>query len=330
MLSIIIVNYYGKEVLKTCLDSVVQYTRNIPYEIIVVDNAADEVTRTLLSTLDKPVTWIDMGYNSGFGRANNKAFSVMKGDAALLLNPDCIAFDDSIERCYLEFMQSGYVGCGIQLQHADGRFQVSGNYAMKGGLNYLLPLPYVGNAVKYAGMLAGVKKPHSATPAKEVVVDWINGAFLMVKKSAIDAAGGFDEDFFLYSEEGEWCSRLRKQGQLCVYGDYKITHLVGALTTEAFEGKDNSYYALYDRKGLQLILSNMVRMRKEFGLGWFLFLIIIFTITIPVYLVFGLVHSLFTFKNQLQHFAGFSGNVLKVWAYVPRISSNKPYFYKVL
>ncbi|MBL7704757.1 MAG: glycosyltransferase [Taibaiella sp.] len=330
MLSIIIVNYYGKEVLKTCLDSVIKYTTHIPYEIIVIDNAADEITRQLLKTLEKPVTWVNMGYNSGFGRANNKAFSIMKGDAALLLNPDCIAFDHSIELCYQEFIQSAYVACGIQLQHEDGSFQISGNYAMKGGLNSLLPLPYVGNMVKFAGTLMGVKKPHSSNPAREVIVDWINGAFLMIKKSAIDATNGFDEDFFLYSEEAEFCSRLRKYGQLCVYGNYKITHLVGALATEAFGGNNNSYYALYDKKGKQLILSSMVRIRKEFGWGWFLFMLIMYTITIPVYFICGLIHSLFTARNQLKHFLGFSVNVLTVWSYFFTITTNKPYFYKVL
>lgn len=330
MLSIIIVNYYGKEVLKTCLDSVIKYTTHIPYEIIIIDNAEDEVTRQLLNTLDKPVTWVDMGYNSGFGRANNKAFSIMKGDAALLLNPDCIVFDHSIELCYQEFMRSAYVACGIQLQHEDGSFQISGNYAMKGGLNYLLPLPYIGNMIKFAGMIAGVKKPHSDKPGNEVIVDWINGAFLMIKKSAIDATGGFDEDFFLYSEEAEFCSRLRKYGQLCVYGNYKITHLVGALATEAFGGSDNSYYALYDQKGKQLILSNMVRIRKEFGSGWFLFMLSMYTFSIPVFFICGLIHTLFTARNQLKHFRGFSGNVLKIWKYFFTILRNKPYFYKVL
>jgi len=330
MLSIIIVNYYGREVLKACIESVLRHTKDIPYEILVIDNAGDTVTQQMLKPFGDKVRWVDMGYNSGFGRANNKAFSLMAGDVALLLNPDCITFDNAIAECYKTFIRSEYVACGIQLQNEDGSFQISGNYAMKGGLNYLLPLPYLGQALKSIAAMAGVRKSHVDRLEKEVAVDWINGAFLMVKKSAIEQTGGFDEDFFLYAEEAEWCSRLRKLGKLCIYGDYKITHLIGALSTEAFKGEDNSYYALYDRKGFQIILSNMVRIRKEFGAGWFLFLLMIYTLDIPVYLIAGLPHSVFTVKNQLKHFSGFSGNVLKVWRYFFKIIGNKPYFYKVL
>ncbi|RQO30244.1 glycosyltransferase family 2 protein [Taibaiella sp. KBW10] len=330
MLSIIIVNYFGKEVLKTCIESVIQYTKDISYEIIVVDNAQDTQTRQMLEPLMEHIQWVDMGYNSGFGRANNKAFSLMKGDAALLLNPDCVAFDNAIGDSYKTFMQSEYAACGIQLQHEDGSFQISGNYAMKGGLNYLLPLPYLGNILKSVATLAGVKKPHNDTPSSIVEVDWINGAFLMVKKTSIDKTHGFDEDFFLYAEEAEWCARLKKEGKLCIYGAYKITHMVGALSTEAFGGESNSYYTLYDRKGLQIMVSNLVRIRKEFGLGWFLLILSAYTFTIPFYLVMGIFHSLFSFKNQLRHFPGFSANVLQIWRFVPIIIKNKPHFYKVL
>lgn len=330
MLSIIIVNYFGKEILKTCIESVCNHTRDIAYEIIIADNSGDEQTRQLLAPYETHIRWVDMGYNSGFGRANNKAFSLMNGDAALLLNPDCIVSDNAIGACYQRFMASDYVACGIQLLHEDGSFHISGNYAVKGGLNYLLPLPYVGKIVKYAGTLAGQKKPHIDTSSTESHPDWISGAFLMIKKDAIQKTGGFDEDFFLYAEEAEWCSRLRKLAPLCIFRDYTVTHLVGALSTEAFEGENNSYYILHDRKGLQIMLSNMVRIRKEFGMGWYLFMLSSYTFTIPFFLLAGLLHSLVSFKNQLKPFPGFSSNVLRLWSYMPAIVKNRPYFYKVL
>lgn len=330
MLSIIIVNYFGKEILKTCIDGVLNHTQDIDYEIIIIDNSGDEVTKNLLAPYTDRVQWIDMGYNSGFGRANNKAFSIMKGDAALLLNPDCIVTDNAIGNCYKRFMASRYVACGIQLLHEDGSFHISGNYAVRGGLNYLLPLPYVGKIVKYAGTLTGQKKPHIDTSSAESHPDWISGAFLMVKNDAIKKTGGFDEDFFLYAEEAEWCSRLRKLAPLCIYREYTVTHLVGALSTEAFEGASNSYYTLYDRKGLQIMLSNLVRIRKEFGAGWYLFILSVYTLTIPFFLLAGFLHTIFSFKNQLKHFGGFSSNVLRLWFYVRLILKNEPYFYKIL
>jgi GT2 family glycosyltransferase len=64
--------------------------------------------------------------------------------------------------------------------------------------------------LKGLGNIVGVAKPNIPNATGTVEVDWINGAFMMVKKHAIEKAGLMDEDFFLYSEEAEWCSRLKK------------------------------------------------------------------------------------------------------------------------
>ena len=58
-------------------------------------------------------------------------------------------------------------------------------------------------------------------------MDWISGDFLIVKKKIIESSGLMDEDFFLYAEEVEWCSRIRKFGKLCIFGDLGIIHLQG-------------------------------------------------------------------------------------------------------
>ena len=93
------------------------------------------------------------------------------------------------------------MACGVQLLNVDRTPQISGNYAMKGGLNYLLPLPFIGNILKFFATILKVKKPNIPEAKDVVEVDWINGVFLMVKKQAIDIAGLMDEDFFLYAEE---------------------------------------------------------------------------------------------------------------------------------
>lgn len=330
MLSIIIVNYFGKEILQQCVASVLKYTKGISYELIIIDNANDEITKQLVMQLNPNINWISMGYNAGFGRAMNRGFEHMKGDVALLLNPDCIAQDDAIAACYHSFKNSNYGACGIQLTNEDGSFQISGNYAVTGGLNYLLPLPYIGPTIKKLGTLGGVKKPHITATKDETIVDWISGAFLMVKKEVIDVTGGFDEDFFLFGEEAEWCSRMRKIAPLVIYGKYKIQHAMGALTTEAFGGASNSYYTLHDKKGLQIMLSNMLRIRKEFGLAWYCFLLFFYAISVPIWLLMGSIESAFTLSNKLQHFQNYSSNIFKLLSFTPKIARNRPYFYKVL
>jgi GT2 family glycosyltransferase len=85
-------------------------------------------------------------------------------------------------------------------------------------------LPFVGQLIKWIGNKFQVKKTSIAEAKGTVEVDWINGAFLMVKKKAIEYAKLLDEDFFLYFEEIEWCARLRKVGKMCIYGDLRVVH----------------------------------------------------------------------------------------------------------
>lgn len=332
-LSIIIVNYKTPQLVIDCLQSVYRQMPAIRLQVIVVDNASGDNSRELITTAFPAVTWIQMTYNAGFGRANNEGIRQSAGDVVLLLNSDTLNIDNAIEHCYQQFVATDYVACGVQLLNADGTPQISGNYFMKGGLNYLLPLPYMGSFLKWLGNLAKVEKPNVPDSSGLVEVDWINGAFLMVKKSAIAKAGWLDEDFFLYAEEAEWCGRLRKTGKLCIYGQYKVIHLQGESANEAFNSSGKGYYNLYDRKGLQVMLSNFVRIRKQFGVGWFLVQLGFYTFTIPLFFIASFIENIFRFRNPFADFkmaARFSGNVGRIWRLLPVILSNKPYFYKVL
>jgi GT2 family glycosyltransferase len=332
-LSVIIVNYKTPQLLIDCLATLYGRDNKLSMEVIIVDNASGDNSRELVTSAFPGVKWIQMSYNAGFARANNEGIRQSGGEAVLLLNSDTLIEDNAVEKCYRQFMTDEYVGCGVQLLNADRTPQISGNYFMKGGLNYLLPLPYLGPFLKWLGNLTKVEMPNVPDSGGLVEVDWVNGAFLMVKKTAIEKAGLLDEDFFLYAEEAEWCSRLRKVGKLCIYGQNKVIHLQGESANEAFGSSGKGYYNLYDRKGLQIMISNMVRIRKQFGAGWFLFQLAMYTLNIPLFYICSFFDNLFQWRNPFRTFpwaAGFSANVFKLWRYVPVILSNKPYFYKVL
>ena len=167
--------------------------------------------------------------------------------------------------------------------------------------------------------------------AKGIVeVDWINGAFLMVKKQAIEIAGLMDEDFFLYAEETEWCSRLRKAGKLCIYGDINVIHLQGETTNQAFDSA-GGYYNLFDRKGLQIMLSNLVRIRKEFGVGWFIFMLAAYIFEIPVFFIGVVISKIFLSKRySLSQVKKYAANIFEIIKLSAKIIRNRPHFYKVL
>lgn len=332
-LSIIIVNYKTPGLLVDCLRTVFTGRETIAPEVIVVDNASGDNSREIVTTAFPQVKWIPLSYNAGFARANNEGIRQSTGDVVLLLNSDTLNEDNAIENCYRKFIASPYVACGVQLLNADRTPQISGNYFMKGGLNYLLPLPYLGNFIKWLGNRVKVEKPNVPDSDALVEVDWINGAFLMVKKTAIEKAGLLDEDFFLYAEEAEWCSRLRKTGQLSIYGQYKVIHLQGESANEAFGSSGKGYYNLYDRKGLQIMLSNFVRIRKQFGAAWYLVQLAFYTFTIPVFYIASFIENIFRLRNPFADFGmatRFAANVGRIWRFTPTILANKPYFYKVL
>jgi len=332
-LSIIIVNYKTPELVMDCLRAVYKETQSISFEVLVVDNASEDDSRDKVLDGYPSVRWIQMPYNAGFARANNKGIRQARGRVLLLLNSDTLIEDKAIQNCYELFTASDYVACGVQLLNFDRTPQISGNYFMKGGLNYLLPLPYLGNMVKKAGQLFKVDKPNVPDASSLVEVDWINGAFLMVKKKAVEIAGVLDEDFFLYAEEAEWCSRLRRHGKIAVYGQFHVVHLQGASANETFGSEGQGYYNLYDRKGLQIMLSNLVRIRKQFGAGWFLLVLGFYILEVPVFLLGILVERLFRGRRSRWSFFQFGKyckNIKTVAGKTFIILRNKPYFYKVL
>lgn len=332
-LSVIIVNYKTPRLLINCLHSIYDQTKNLSIEVIIVDNNSGDNSRDLIVQEFPAVRWIQLSYNAGFARANNEGIRQSIAETVLLLNSDTIVLNSAIEDCYKLFISSDYIACGVQLLNADRSYQISGNFFKNGGLNNLLPLPYVGKFIKWLGNLLRVEKPHVSNFNQTSEVDWINGAFLMVKKDAINKAGLMDEDFFLYAEEAEWCYRLGKFGKLVIYGQCSVLHLQGQSSNQAFGSKGDGYYNLYDKKGLQIMLSNFVRIRKQYGTGWFLIHLLAYTLTVPVFFMAGLIEVIFRpkkLKALLRLFWGFAGNVLRIWRFLPKIIPNKAFFYKVL
>lgn len=331
-LSIILVNYKTKQLLLNCLRSVYSFDTS-EIEIIVVDNDSGDDINAVINQKYPEIIFMQMGYNAGFARANNAAIKIARGDQVLLLNTDTIVLNDAVNRCDVMLRQSEYAVAGVQLLNEDGSPQISGNYAMRGGLNYLLPLPYIGPFLKAIAGLAGTKAPSIKSTDTTVEVDWINGAFLMFKKNIIARSGLMDEDFFLYAEEAEWCSRIKKYGRLCIFGEINVLHLQGASSNEAFGSEGKGYFNLYDRKGLQIMLSNFVRIRKQFGVAWMIFDFLVYFFTIPVMLTGSILSLPFKFKDRkamMFRLRGFTYNVFELISFLPRIIKNRPYFYKVL
>jgi len=332
--SIIIINYKSAPLIMDCVDSIYKQTTQNSFEIIIVDNNSNDDCEEKILSLYPATTWLQTGYNAGFARANNAGINIAKGQFILLLNADTIILDGAIDKS-IELLkkEKDAVGCGVQLLNTDGTDQISGAYFVKGGLNSLLPLPYLGALIRWVGYKLKSTVPSLKSFQDKIEIDWIVGAYILIKKAVLDTSGLMDEDFFIYSEEIEWCARLKKSGKLFLFAAPKVIHLLG--------GSSNSYYNtserensknIWDKKGLQIIVSNMLRIRKQYGILWFLIITGIYLFEIPIFFFCFLIESIFKFGKASYHWknlTGYTKNIGILLRYFFKMLANKPYFYKV-
>ena len=334
LLSIIIVNFNSGDLIADCLHSADPMLMDpASVEWLIVDNSRNLQDKELIQQQFPAVQWLDMGYNAGFARANNTGMHASKGELLLLLNPDTLLKPGVILSICNRLLTSSYIAAGVQLVHANGQPQFSGSYFMKGGLNHLLPLPYWGAFLKGVFSMFVKEKPaFIAVPANQEV-DWISGAFLMVKRKAFEQTQGMDESFFLYAEEVEWCSRLGKLGKLVMFGDLQIIHLIGQSIQEASGAADNSYTTLTDKKGFQLMVSNHLRIRKQYGIFWLFFQLLNHAWAIPFSMVIGFIDYMIkgkSLKDGYSKWHGFSSNIVRLWGLMPKLIKPENHFFKYL
>jgi hypothetical protein len=211
-ISIIIVTWNTRELLRRCLESVEATLQHLSCEVIVVDNASTDGSPAMLRERFPSVCLIENGENRGFGAANNQALRIMKGRYALLLNSDTLLTENAVSELftYLERHPDVAMACG-QLLNADGSRQNSiaafptlltlmTNTPL---LEYLVPRQFLSKRRRYVA---------------PVEIESAIGACLLVRKSAIDAVGMFDERYFFFFEETDWAYRMRQVG-------WKIVHV---------------------------------------------------------------------------------------------------------
>jgi len=215
-LSIIIVNYNGKEFLRKCLKSVYAETSDLDFEVFVVDNNSQDSDSEMIKKLFPRVHLIQNSENVGFAKANNQAILKSRGRYILLLNPDTVALPNAITNL-VEFMETypdaEAVGC--KLLNLDGSIQYSiRNFpSLFSQLSECFFLHRIFPRNGLFGEVVSDERHYETAQA----VDWVCGAVLMLGRETIDRIGMLDENFFLYSEEKDWCYRVWRAGGKVYY-----------------------------------------------------------------------------------------------------------------
>lgn len=328
-LSIVIVSYNTKDDLLLCLNSILRSKTDYQFEVIVVDNESTDDSVRAVREGYPLVDLIEMGYNGGFSRANNAGIRASVGRYVLLLNSDTILFENTIQDFLVQMSALPQcVAAGCQLLNPDGSWQYSGGKVDK-GFRWVTSIPYYGTLL---GKLFNKSKPFNST-SKIEKVDWIIGAFLCMKREALDEVGMLDEEFFLYAEEMELCYRLAKTGDLYLLNDVKVIHTLGASSAKAFKGSKNEQLLIHTPKEQQRVLSLLLFRFKSFGrLDSFIFLL--------HFIIGGMIYCPLRTLMRIvkkQDSASIQGEVtaycknLRVWMkHYLIMLQKKPYFYKVL
>ncbi len=224
-LSIVIVNWNVRDLLKRCLDSIFHLPpSNFRLEVIVVDNASSDGSAAMVEKEFPQVRLIANRENVGFTVGNNQGIAVSRGRYVLLLNPDTEVVGDALATMVEYMDEHPQVGAlGPQLLNPDGSIQSSRRRFPTLTTAFLestiMQQWFPHNRV--AGRYYIADRPDDEVQE----VDWVTGACLLARREAIEQVGPLDEGFFMYSEELDWCRRAQERGWKIIYlSTAKVVH----------------------------------------------------------------------------------------------------------
>ena len=264
-ISIIFVNFNTAKLTCQAIESVIENTDEVLYEIILVDNNSNDNSIELITKFFPQVTIIKNKKNLGFGRANNEGIKVAKGKYLFLLNTDTYLLNNAVKVLF-RFMEN----------------KKNKNVAVVGGMLYkqnLKPNLYAGKFPNYNDFINNSflhyffkkkafkkTKEYPLVPLSSIEVDYVSGADFFVRKEILDEIGAFDKRFFLYFEETELCFRIKKKipnSRCMIEPRAKIVHISQGSNKKEVK-------SLRFRK--QFLKSNAIYFKITEGLLWgFLF-----------------------------------------------------------
>ena len=267
-LTIIIVSYNVRQYVDQCLQSVEKALQGIDGEIIVVDNQSEDDTVPFIKEHHPAVRVIESGGNDGFACANNMGIRQSDSEYVLLLNPDTVVAENTLQEV-LQFMEAHETvgACGVQMLNADGTKALESRRGK--------PTPAV-SFYKMCG-LADLF-PRSRTFARYYMswlswnepaeIEVVSGAFFFVRRKALDEVGVLDEDFFMYGEDIDLSCRLLNAGWHNCYLPCRIIHYKGGSTDKTtvryvrvfyqamliYFRKHYAHLNIFARKGIELAI----------------------------------------------------------------------------
>jgi hypothetical protein len=201
-LSVIIVTYNSEPFISRCIASVDQAVQGIPHEIIIVDNNSLDKTRKIIEHFPNSHRLLKNRRNLGFSRGINRALQESSGEFVLVMNPDVFICSQSLQPM-VEFMahhpRIGIMGC--KLLNLDNSLQFS-----KGPFATL-------SSILYRGIFPRSMRKYDLWGYEQSgPCDWVTGAFMLIHRDLFEKVGYFDENYFLYYEDMDFCLQAKRLG----------------------------------------------------------------------------------------------------------------------
>lgn len=235
LVSVIIINYNTFRLTCDCIDSVLKYTKDVAYEVVLVDNASpNDNPDDFTARFGNAIKLVKSKDNTGFAGGNNMGIAHANGDVILLLNSDTMLTEDSISIAAKELQKDSSIGAlGVRLTYTDGKLQHTArkfrsikNELLDLARPVLKLLPYRKRADL---MLNQYFRGNYNTNC-----DWVSGAFMMFRKELLQQLPGnkLDERFFMYGEDQLWCYQFQQLGYHSRYiADTTVIHIHNASTS---------------------------------------------------------------------------------------------------
>lgn len=243
-LSIIIVNYNVKYFLEQCLNSILDSNIAFSYEVFIIDNnSTDGSIEYLKEKFQKEnIFFVENKTNPGFAKANNQAILLAKGEYILLLNPDTVLAENTL-RNVCQFMDSNPLSGAIGVKMING----SGQFLPESKRGF--PSPWASfckifglTSIFPASRLFGAYNLLYLDEDNIHQVPILAGAFMMIRKEALDKAGLLDETFFMYGEDIDLSYRIQQAGYKNYYLPECIIHYKGESTDKGDAKYMNAFY----------------------------------------------------------------------------------------
>lgn len=223
-LSIILVNWKSLDYLRDCLCSIYTYTRDILFEVIVIDNASGDTSEKTIRREYPDVIFLQSRTNLGFAKANNAAFRASRGDIVVFLNPDTEIADNVFARMAACLRRDVSIGAvGARLLNSNGTVQTTSIQAFPTLWNQLLDFDKL-RRVFPKWSIWGTKALLCNTD-QPIDVDAISGACFMIRRQLFETVGHFTETYFMYVEDLDLSYKVRRAGyRICLLPTCQLVH----------------------------------------------------------------------------------------------------------